>query len=61
MLAIYELANTFRHGWGCEKDPMAARKYYETAAELGDVDAMVEAAWCYENGFGGAKDKVGRV
>jgi len=57
VLAIYELGNTFRHGLGCAVDPIAARRYYETAAELGDADAMVEAAWCYEHGFGGAKDK----
>ncbi|MCJ1337651.1 hypothetical protein MMC09_002934 [Bachmanniomyces sp. S44760] len=55
ILAIYELANCFRHGWGIAKDPVAARKYYETAANLGDTDAMNEAAWCYEQGFGGAK------
>jgi len=57
VLAIYELANSFRHGWGVEKDPVAARSYYETAANLGDTDAMNEAAWCYEQGFGGKKDK----
>ena len=58
VLAIYELANCFRHGWGVGKDPVAARKYYETAANLGDTDAMNEAAWCYEEGFGGKRDKV---
>ncbi len=41
------------------KDPAAARKYYETAANLGDTDAMNEAARCFEEGFGGKKDKVG--
>ena len=58
VLAIYELANCFRHGWGVDKDPVAARSYYETAANLGDTDAMNEAAWCYEEGFGGKRDKV---
>ena len=60
VLAIYELANCFRHGWGVARDPIAARKYYETAANLGDTDAMNEAARCYEEGFGGKKDKVSR-
>lgn len=55
---MYELANSFRHGWGVEKDPIAARSYYETAANLGDTDAMNEVARCYEEGFGGKKDKV---
>ena len=58
VLAIYELANSFRHGWGVKKDPIAARNYYETAANLGDTDAMNEVARCYEMGDGGKKDRV---
>lgn len=37
---------------------MAAKQYYETAANLGDTDAMNEVGWCYLEGFGGKKDKV---
>ncbi|KAI1031674.1 hypothetical protein LB504_000873 [Fusarium proliferatum] len=37
VLAIFELANCFRHGWGIEKDAYAAKQYYETAANLGDT------------------------
>ncbi|RMZ79796.1 hypothetical protein DV738_g3220, partial [Chaetothyriales sp. CBS 135597] len=44
VLAIFELANCFRYGWGCAVDKVAARQYYETAANLGDTDAMGEAA-----------------
>jgi len=58
VLAMFELANCFRYGWGVKKDAVAARSYYETAANLGDTDAMDAAAWCYMEGFGGAKDKV---
>ncbi|CRK41679.1 hypothetical protein BN1723_018872, partial [Verticillium longisporum] len=58
VLAIFELGNSFRHGWGTAKDPVAAKQYYETAANLGDTDAMNEAAWCYVEGFGCKKDKV---
>lgn len=58
VLAIFELANCFRYAWGVKKDALAARQYYETAANLGDTDAMEEAAWCYQEGFGGPKDKV---
>ncbi|KAM0576152.1 hypothetical protein ACHAP9_000602 [Verticillium nonalfalfae] len=57
VLAIFELGNSFRHGWGTAKDPVAAKQYYETAANLGDTDAMNEAAWCYLEGFGCKKDK----
>ncbi|KAI0536493.1 HCP-like protein [Xylaria digitata] len=57
ILAIFELANCFRHGWGIAKDPVAAKQYYETAANLGDTDAMNEAAWCYLEGYGCKKDK----
>lgn len=59
VLAIFELGNCFRYGWGTSVDKVAARQYYETAANLGDVDGMEEAAWCYLEGFGGKKDKVG--
>ncbi|KAL4803011.1 hypothetical protein BDV18DRAFT_48450 [Aspergillus unguis] len=57
VLAIFELGNCFRNGWGVKKDPAAARQYFETAANLGDTDAMNETAWCYVEGFGGKKDK----
>ncbi|KAE8144128.1 HCP-like protein [Aspergillus avenaceus] len=57
VLAIFELGNCFRNGWGVKKDPVAARQYFETAANLGDTDAMNEVAWCYLEGFGGGKDK----
>ncbi|KAI6785837.1 Protein DSF2 [Emericellopsis cladophorae] len=57
VLAIFELANCFRHGWGIEKDAVAAQRYYETAANLGDTDAMNEIAWCYLEGYGCKKDK----
>ncbi|OCK80534.1 HCP-like protein [Lepidopterella palustris CBS 459.81] len=57
VLAIFELANCFRQGWGVKKDPVAAKQYYETAANLGDTDAMNEIAWCYLEGFGCKKDK----
>ncbi|PYH35540.1 tetratricopeptide repeat protein [Aspergillus neoniger CBS 115656] len=57
VLAIFELGNCFRNGWGVKKDPVAARQYFETAANLGDTDAMNEVAWCYLEGFGGKKDK----
>ncbi len=60
VLAIFELANCFRHGWGVQKDAVAAKQYYETAANLGDTDAMNEVAWCYDEGFGTKKDRVSR-
>jgi TPR repeat protein len=57
-LAMFELANCFRNGWGVKKDPAAAKQYYETAANMGDIEAMNEVAWCYLEGFGCKKDKV---
>ncbi|KAI9048095.1 hypothetical protein LZ554_007891 [Drepanopeziza brunnea f. sp. 'monogermtubi'] len=57
VLAIFELANCFRHGWGVQVDKLAAKQYYETAANLGDTDAMNEVGWCYVEGFGCKKDK----
>ena len=43
---------------GVKRDPVAAKQYYETAANMGDTDAMNEVAWCYLEGFGCKKDKV---
>jgi hypothetical protein len=40
------------------RDAAAARQYYETAANMGDLEAMNEVAWCYLEGFGCKKDKV---
>jgi TPR repeat protein len=57
VLAIFELANCFRYGWGIEKDPLAAYQYYLTAANLGDTDAMNETSWCLLEGYGVKKDK----
>lgn len=57
VLAMYELGNSYRQGWGVERDPVAAKEFYETAANLGDADAMNEVAWCYLEGFGCKKDK----
>ncbi|KAL2352331.1 hypothetical protein BJ546DRAFT_1028574 [Cryomyces antarcticus] len=57
VLAIFELGNCFRHGWGVARDAVAARHYYETAANLGDTDALNEVAWCYTEGYGGKKDR----
>jgi len=54
---MFELANCFRNGWGVKRDPVAAKQYYETAANMGDVEAMNEVAWCYLEGFGCKKDK----
>lgn len=58
ILAIYELANCYRQGWGVSKDLGAAFQYYLTAANLGDSDAMNEVALCYLEGHGTKKDKV---
>lgn len=57
-MAMYELANCYRNAWGTPRDPPAARRFYTLSANLGDTDAMCEAAWCYERPFGGKKDKV---
>jgi hypothetical protein len=56
-LAMFELANCFRYGWGVESDPAAALQYYLCAANMGDPDAMNETAWCYLQGFGTGKGK----
>ncbi|KAL1297588.1 hypothetical protein AAFC00_006150 [Neodothiora populina] len=58
ILAMFELGNCYRFGWGCKVDKVAARVFYEVAANLGDPDALEEIAWCLMEGFGGPKDKL---
>ena len=41
VLAIYELANSYRNGWGVKKDPVAAKHYLEVAANLGDTGEYI--------------------
>ncbi|KAJ3131696.1 hypothetical protein HK101_004687 [Irineochytrium annulatum] len=43
-LAVFELAQCFRLGWGVTKDKATANYYLKVAAELGDRDAQVEVA-----------------
>lgn len=57
VLALFELANSYQQGWGVKKDLVAAKTYYETAANLGDTDAMNEVARCHLEGIGCKKDK----
>lgn len=56
-VAMYELAVSFKNGWGVAADKKMSLKYLEFACDLGDVEAMVEAAECYLNGNGCKKDK----
>jgi len=41
VLAIFELGNCYRFGWGTPIDKTAARQYYECAGFMGDVDVSV--------------------
>ncbi|KAG0647916.1 hypothetical protein D0Z07_5645 [Hyphodiscus hymeniophilus] len=67
VLAIFELANCFRHGWGTPVDKCAAQKVGHSkgldrgeAYAFADIggNAMNEVAWCYLEGFGVKKNKV---
>ncbi|EFY90870.1 hypothetical protein MAC_02986 [Metarhizium acridum CQMa 102] len=67
VMAIFELGNCFRHGWGIKKDFVAARQRQVSPQQSlprptgtltkASTDAMNEAAFCYLNGIGGEKDK----
>ena len=63
VLALYEMGTSFRFGWGTAKDKKMAVEYFTMAAELGDVDAQGDLAFCYANGKGCKKDmkKAARV
>lgn len=56
VMAIYELAVSFSHGWGVLKSKETAVFFYKVAADLGDPDAQNDLAHCYKSGFGAKKD-----
>ncbi|KAJ1648372.1 hypothetical protein LPJ64_000321 [Coemansia asiatica] len=55
-MAIYELGQSYRHGWGVSRNKKTAAYYFEVAAELGDTDAQSDIAACYEKGDGVKRD-----
>ncbi|TPX62931.1 hypothetical protein PhCBS80983_g00200 [Powellomyces hirtus] len=56
-LAIYELAMSFKQGWGVPKSKTTSTYYMTIAAQLGDVDAQQELGECYLRGDGVKRDK----
>ena len=55
-LALYELGMSYLHSWGIEKDDEMALKSFEMAGDLGDTDALCEAAALFmKNGPKGRK------
>ncbi|KAJ1991848.1 hypothetical protein GGI25_003208 [Coemansia spiralis] len=55
-MAIYELGQSYRHGWGVSRNKKTAAYYFEVAADLGDGDAQADLASCYEKGDGVKRD-----
>ncbi|PVU88273.1 hypothetical protein BB561_005943 [Smittium simulii] len=55
-MAIFELGQSYYHGWGVSKNRKTAIYYYRIAADLGDPDAQTELATCYEHGDGIKRD-----
>ncbi|KAI9886387.1 MAG: hypothetical protein M1823_001776 [Watsoniomyces obsoletus] len=55
-LSVYELGVSHMNGWGIEPDKALALRCFEIAGAWGDVDALVEAGFCYAQGVGCKKD-----
>jgi TPR repeat protein len=66
-LAIYELGQSYMHGWGVQKDKHLALRCFEMSANFGDTDGQwycawgvgsdcSETAWCYLHGIGAKKN-----
>ncbi|OMH85571.1 Protein DSF2 [Zancudomyces culisetae] len=51
-MAIYELGQSYYHGWGVPQSKKTAVHYFELAADLGDADSQTDLARCYERGEG---------
>lgn len=54
---ILDLAFAYHYGEDIGSSPKLARKYFELAASLGNVDAVIEAAYCHYKGVGGKVSK----
>ena len=54
--AIFYLADCYRNGWGTEKDPEAAFRWFKAGAEAGDTLCMIGLAGCYTYGNGTPTD-----
>ncbi|KAI5885210.1 uncharacterized protein SCHCODRAFT_02645442 [Schizophyllum commune H4-8] len=57
VLAIYEVGQSFFHGWGVPKDMKMGVQYYTVAARLGDADAQADLGFCLAEGKGCKKDR----
>ena len=55
--AIFYLADCYRNGWGTEKDPEAAFRWFKAGAEAGDTLCMIGLAGCYTYGSGTETDR----
>lgn len=51
-LAVYELGVSHMNGWGTAVDRGLALRCFDIAAAWGDLDALMEAAFCYAEGIG---------
>ncbi|GJN92423.1 hypothetical protein Rhopal_005453-T1 [Rhodotorula paludigena] len=56
VLALHEIGASYRFGWGVDKSKPMAFSYFKLAADLGDVDAQQDLAFCFANGKGCKKD-----
>ena len=56
VLALHELGQSFRFGWGVAKDKRQAVAYFQLSADLGDVDAQSDLAFCLAKGDGCKKN-----
>lgn len=56
-LAVYELGVSHMNGWGTPIDRRLALRCFDIAAAWGDLDALTEAAFCYAEGIGCARDR----
>ena len=52
----FALGWCYYEGYGVEKDPREAVKWYRKAAEQGHATAQVGLGWCYYEGGGVEKD-----
>ncbi|PVZ97419.1 hypothetical protein BB558_004678 [Smittium angustum] len=55
-MAVYELGQSYYHGWGVQKSTKIAMKYFKLSSDLGYPPANIDLAICYEKGNGVKRD-----
>lgn len=61
LASMIRLGVRYREGRGVDRDPQAALRWFSSAADTGDPEALDHMGWMLENGLGGEVDLPGAI